>query len=137
MLRGLRSHIRSRDLPRPDHLTISTRSRSLSLTFVDGASPDRLAALLLWAATLEGLSLTWSCQRDVLHIVGTGRTHAGIRVNLAACGQLPELAGRIRAGIVVVAGTYRFPVSEPESVQYHELMHVARAARAVVKAAAA
>jgi hypothetical protein len=132
ILRTLRATMRTRGLPRPDRLVISTRSRSAHVEFSSGTAPDRLAALLLWTATLHGVSLVWTYRPgDTLTVAATGRTGSGIAVGLAASASIADLGGHVRDGVAVLAGAYRLIAFAPDSVAYDELVQVVTTARTI------
>jgi hypothetical protein len=137
ILRTLRATMRTRGLPRPDRLVISTLSRSAHVEFSSGTAPDRVAGLLLWTATLQGVSLVWTFRPgDTLTVAATGRTGTGIAVGLAASVSITDLGGRQVDGIAQLAGTFRLAPFAPESVTYDEIAHVVTTARTVRPAVA-
>lgn len=96
ILRTVRGHIRTYNLPRPDRLVISTRSRSVHAEFTSGTAVDRFAAVLLWTATLHGneFGLTYGWH-DEVRLAATGRTGTGIGIGLACSGSVVELGGTV------------------------------------------
>ncbi|WP_229369294.1 hypothetical protein [Umezawaea beigongshangensis] len=131
--------MRTRSLPRPDRLVVSTRSRSLHAEFTSGTAPDRLAAVLLWSATLDGLSLAWTHRSGgVLALAATGRTASGLSLGLAASGPVVELAGRVLDlwphRLAELAGVFALAEHHTEIVTYDEVAHVVTAARATASA---
>jgi hypothetical protein len=131
ILRTLRATMRTRGLPRPDRLVISTRSRSAHVEFSSGTAPDRLAALLLWTATLHGVSLVWTWRPgdNALTVAATGRTAAGLSIGLASSASVADLGGHVRDGVAVLAGAYRLTAFAPDPVAYDELVQVVTTAR--------
>jgi hypothetical protein len=137
ILRTLRATMRTRGLPRPDRLVVSTLSRSAHVEFSSGTAPDRLAGLLLWTATLHGISLVWTYRPgDTLTVAATGRTGSGIGVGLAASVSLDDLGGHVHDGVAVLAKAFRLVPFAPESATYDEIAHVVTAARRGVPALA-
>ena len=132
ILRTLRATMRTRGLPRPDRLVISTRSRSVHIEFTTGTAPDRLAALLLWSATLHAVTLAWTWTTTGLHVATTGRTSGGITLGAATTTDLTGLAARVLTGgtVVELAGSLRLPLWETETVSHEELAHLVMASRA-------
>ena len=132
ILRTLRATMRTRGLPRPDRLIISTRSRSVHIEFTAGTGPDRLAALLLWSATLTAVTLGWTWTTNGLHIAVTGRTGGGITLGAATTADLTELAARVLPGgtVIELAGSLRLSLWETETVSHEEVAHLIRASRA-------
>jgi hypothetical protein len=136
LLRSIRSHIRTRRLPRPDRIVISTVSRSMHAEFTSGTAPDRLAYLALWTTTLEGLSLTWTHRAaGLLTVAATGRTAGGISVGLAASAPITELGGRLRepssGGFAELAKAFTLAPFEHEAITYDELVRVIVSARKI------
>jgi hypothetical protein len=139
LLRQLRGHLRTRNLPRPDRLVLSTPSRSAAAEFTTGPDADRLAALLLWTVTLQGVSIGWTHTRPgVLAVAATGRTPAGLTIGVTTTAQVTALGGRLRhrPGNDVVAefAGFRLGLHDAELVTYDELARVVTTAR--TKAAA-
>ncbi|MFS8104828.1 hypothetical protein LFM09_47780 [Lentzea alba] len=131
LLRSIRGHIRTLGLPRPDRLVISTPSGSVHAEFTSGTAPDRLACLLVWAASLHGVELTWTLQAaGTLAVAATGRTRSGITVGLAASASVVELGGKVKSrAAAVLADTFRLTAHSPEQVTFDEVAQVVQAAR--------
>ncbi|MCR3746892.1 hypothetical protein [Lentzea californiensis] len=131
LLRSVRGHIRTLGLPRPDRLVISTPSGSVHAEFTSGTAPDRLACLLVWAASLHGVELTWTLQAaGTLSVAATGRTASGITLGLAASASVVELGGKVKSGSgAVLAKAFRLSVCTPEQVTFDEVAQVVQAAR--------
>ncbi|USX50600.1 hypothetical protein [Lentzea sp. HUAS12] len=131
LLRSIRGHIRTLDLPRPDRLVISTPSGSVHAEFTSGTAPDRLACLLVWAASLHGVELTWTLQAaGTLSVAATGRTASGVMLGLAASASVVELGGKVKSGSgAVLAKAFRLAVCAPEQVTFDEVAQVVQAAR--------
>ena len=131
LLRAVRGHIRTLGLPRPDRLVISTPSGSVHAEFTSGTAPDRLACLLVWAASLHGVELTWTLQAaGTLSVAATGRTAAGVTLGLAASASVVELGGKVKSGSgAVLAKAFRLSVCAPEQVTFDEVAQVVQAAR--------
>ncbi|MEU7481428.1 hypothetical protein AB0A63_36020 [Lentzea sp. NPDC042327] len=130
LLRAVRGHIRTLGLPRPDRLVISTPSGSVHAEFTSGTAPDRLACLLVWAASLHGVELTWSLQSaGILSVAATGRTGSGITLGLAASASVVELGGKLKPGSAVLANAFRLSACTPEQVTFDEVATVVQAAR--------
>ncbi|MCS7484400.1 hypothetical protein ACFFQW_34290 [Umezawaea endophytica] len=137
IMRAVRSTMRSKGLPRPDRLVISTRSRSVHMEFTSGTAPDRLAALLLWSTTLDGVSLAWTHQpRHEVSVAATGRTAAGISFGLAASATVADLDGHpgVDRGkpVVVLAGVFRLAPCVAESVTYEDVARLVHLGRSVL-----
>ncbi|WP_086666395.1 hypothetical protein [Lentzea kentuckyensis] len=131
LLRSIRGHIRTLGLPRPDRLVISTPSGSVHAEFTSGTAPDRLACLLIWAASLHGVELTWSLQAaGTLSVAATGRTGSGITLGLAASASVVELGGKLKSSsAAVLANAFRLSACTPEQVTFDEVAQVVQAAR--------
>lgn len=131
LLRSIRGHIRTLGLPRPDRLIISTPSGSVHAEFTSGTAPDRLACLLVWAASLHGVELTWTLQAaGTLSVAATGRTASGVTLGLAASASVVELGGKVKSGSgAVLAKAFRLAVCTPEQVTFDEVVQVVQAAR--------
>lgn len=130
LLRAVRGHIRTLGLPRPDRLVISTPSGSVHAEFTSGTAPDRLACLLVWAASLHGVELTWTLQASgTLSVAATGRTGSGITLGLAASASVVELGGKLKTGSAVLANAFRLSACTPEQVTFDEVAAVVQAAR--------
>lgn len=132
LLRSIRGHIRTLGLPRPDRLVISTPSGSVHAEFTSGTAPDRLACLLVWAASLHGVELTWTLQAaGILTVAATGRTRSGVKLGLAASGTVAELGGAITScrSAATLAGAFRLTLHNPEQVTFDEVALVVRSAR--------
>ncbi|MFC3891638.1 hypothetical protein ACFOWZ_09125 [Lentzea rhizosphaerae] len=131
LLRSIRGHIRTLGLPRPDRLVISTPSGSVHAEFTSGTAPDRLACLLVWAASLHGVELTWTLQAaGTLSVAATGRTASGVALGLAASASVVELGGKVKSGSgAVLAKAFRLAVCTPEQVTFDEVAQVVQAAR--------
>jgi hypothetical protein len=138
ILRTLRATMRTRGLPRPDRLVISTRSRSAHADFSSGTAPDRMAGLLLWTATLHGVSLVWTYRPGdhTVTVAATGRTGTGITIGLACSAAIADLGGHVHDGVAVLAEAYRLVPFTPESATYDEVAQVVTAARTVRPAVA-
>lgn len=137
LLRSVRAHIRTRGLPRPDRLVISTGSRSVHAEFTSGTAPDRLAYLLVWAATLESVELTWTHQAaGTLIVAATGRTSSGIGIGLTASASVQELGGKVvqPGAVAVLLKTFRLAQYVSEQVTFDEVVKVVQAARRVPSA---
>jgi len=137
IMRTVRATMRTRGLPRPDRLVISTRSRSVHLEFTSGTAPDRLAALLLWSVILDGLSLVWSHQpHNTVSVAATGRTRSGISFGLAASVDVTDVDGHpgVDRGkpVVVLAGVFRLAPCVAESVTYGEVARLVHLGRSVL-----
>lgn len=137
LLRSVRGHIRTLGLPRPDRLVISTPSGSVHAEFTSGTAPDRLACLLVWAASLHGVELTWTLQASgTLAVAATGRTASGITLGLTASASVLELGGKVKSGSrAVLAKAFRLSVCTPEQVTFDEVAQVVQAARVASAAA--
>ncbi|MCP2247684.1 hypothetical protein [Lentzea aerocolonigenes] len=137
LLRSIRGHIRTLGLPRPDRLVISTPSGSVHAEFTSGTAPDRLACLLVWAASLHGVELTWPLQAaGTLSVAATGRTASGITLGLVASASVLELGGKVKSGSgAVLAKAFRLSVCTPEQVTFDEVAQVVQAARVASAAA--
>lgn len=134
ILRSMRSHMRTRRLPRPDRVVISTPSRSVHAEFTSGVPADRLAYFALWTTTLDGLSLTWTHRTDgLLYVAATGRTSFGVSLGLATSAPITALGGRLRAsdGFAELAHSFRLAPFDYESITYEELTRVIVSARKV------
>ncbi|WP_394615241.1 hypothetical protein JNUCC0626_36355 [Lentzea sp. JNUCC 0626] len=131
LLRSVRGHIRTLGLPRPDRLVISTPSGSVHAEFTSGTAPDRLACLLVWAASLHGVELTWTLQAaGTLFVAATGRTASGVTLGLTASASVVELGGKVKSGSgAVLAKAFRLAVCTPEQVTFDEVAQVVQAAR--------
>lgn len=135
LLRSVRAHIRTRRLPRPDRLVISTPSSSVHAEFTSGTAPDRLAHLLIWCATLQAVELTWTLQAvaGTVAVAATGRTTKGITVGLAASASVNELGGTFlldcKNVVAVLANAFRLVEHTPEQVTFDEVAQVVQAAR--------
>ena len=131
LLHSVRGHIRTLGLPRPDRLVISTPSGSVHAEFTSGTAPDRLACLLVWAASLHGVELTWTLQAaGALSVAATGRTRSGITVGLAASASVIELGGKVKSRTAaVLADTFRLTAHSPEQVTFDEVAQVVQTAR--------
>lgn len=133
LLRAVRGLIRTRHLPRPDRLIVSTAGRSVHAEFTSGGDADRLAALLVWTLALDSVSLAWSHRAGgLLTVVATGRTPSGLAVGLAATASIPGLGGHLLPGPTPVAelpGAFRLAVFDHEPVTADELAQVVTAAR--------
>ncbi|MGO1057052.1 hypothetical protein [Crossiella sp. CA198] len=138
MLRQLRSLLRSHRLPRPDRLVLSTVSRSVTMQFITGTGPDRLAAVLLWAHLLQGVTLAWGhTNPGQLTVALTGRTSSGLSISAGAEVELTELAGHLHADrpdlpTAHLANGLYLPLGVVEPVSYEELAAVIHAARTTV-----
>ncbi|PRY46609.1 hypothetical protein [Umezawaea tangerina] len=135
-MRTVRALMRTKGLPRPDRLVISTRSRSVHLEFTSGTAPDRLAALLLWSITLDGVSLVWTHQpRTSVSVAATGR-RSGLAFSLAASVDVTDLDGHAGVDrgrpVVVLAGVFRLAPCVPESVTHEEVARLVRLGRSVL-----
>jgi hypothetical protein len=129
--------MRTRGLPRPDRLVISTLSRSAHLEFTSGSAPDRLAALLLWTTTLDGISLAWTHQpRNEVSVAATGRNGSGISFGLTTSVSVTDLDGHpgVDRGkpVVVLAGVFRLVPCASESVTFEEVARLVRLGRSVL-----
>lgn len=95
-LRAFRGHVRTCNLPRPDRLVISTMSRSVHTEFTSALPLDRFAAVLLWTATLQGVSfgLTFGWT-DEVRLAATGRTRSGLSIGLACAVGVLDLGGTV------------------------------------------
>lgn len=83
IFRTLSGLMRSRNLPRPDRLVISTRSRSAHAEFTTGTPPDLLAAVLRWAPVLDGVELAVTHRpTGLLTLAATGATGTGVALGL-------------------------------------------------------
>jgi hypothetical protein len=139
ILRTLRATMRTRGLPRPDRLVISTRSSSVHLEFTSAAPLDRLAGLLLWTSTLDGVSLVRTHRSaGVVSVAATGRTGSGIGIGLATTVTVTDLGGHLveldqpRPVVLAVVGNLgRLGVFESEQVTFDELAQVVTTARAI------
>ena len=133
LLRSVRGHIRTLGLPWPDRLVISTPSGSVHAEFTSGTAPDRLACLLVWAASLHGVELTWTLQAaGTLTVAATGRTRSGITLGLAASASVVELGGKLTSSSTAkLADTFRLTLHNPEQVTFDEVALVVQAARRV------
>jgi hypothetical protein len=135
LLRSIRSHIRTRGLPRPDRLVISTPSSSVHAEFSSGTAPDRLAHLLIWCATLQAVELTWTLQAvaGAVAVAATGRTSSGITIGLAASASVMDLGGTFRMDrtnvVAVLANAFRLVDHSPEQVTFDEVAQVVQTAR--------
>lgn len=132
LLRQLRGHLRTRNLPRPDRLVLSTPSRSAAAEFTTGGDADRLGALLLWMVTLQGVSIGWTHTRPgVLAVAATGRTPAGLTIGVTTTAQIAALGGRLRhqPGTVAEFAGFRLGLHDSELVTFDELARVVTTAR--------
>lgn len=134
LLRTLSGVMRSRNLPRPDRLVISTLSRSAHAEFTTGSAPDRLAAVLLWCVGLDGVSLAWTHRPSgVLALAATGRTATGISLGLACSVPISGLAARVAdlgpTRVATLAGAFRLPEYGTEPVTYDEVAHLVAVSR--------
>jgi hypothetical protein len=144
--------MRTHDLPRPDRLVISTRSRSAHLEFSLAAPLDRLAGLLLWSNTLHGVSLVWTHRHGGLFtLAATGRTGAGLSIGMTATVPASAVGARVLdlghgahtasfPGSFDLARTFSLAEYDSESVSFHEvadLLAFARTAPAPVVAGVA
>jgi hypothetical protein len=136
ILRTLRATMRTRGLPRPDRLVISTRSRSAHAEFSTGTAPDRLAGLLLWTATLHGVSLVWTYRPGdhTVTVAATGRTGSGIAIGLACSAAISDLGGHVHDGVAVLARSFRLVPFTPDPVSFDELAQVVAVACAAAPA---
>jgi hypothetical protein len=136
IMRSVRSTMRSKGLPRPDRLVISTRSRSVHLEFASGTAPDRLAALLLWSIALDGVSLVWTHQpRNSVSVAATGR-RSGLSYGLATSLDVADLDGHHGTDrgkpVVLLAGVFRLAPCVAESVTYEEVARLVHLGRSVL-----
>jgi len=136
IMRAVRSAMRSKGLPRPDRLVISTRSRSVHMEFTTGTAPDRLAALLLWSITLDGVSLAWTHQpRTSVSVAANGR-RSGISYGLAATVNVTDLDGHPGTDqgkpVMVLAGVFRLAPCVTESVTHEEVARLVHLGRSVL-----
>ncbi|MFT7837574.1 hypothetical protein Q5530_15650 [Saccharothrix sp. BKS2] len=136
ILRTLRGVMRSRNLPRPDRLVISTRSCSAHAEFTTGPAPDLLSAVLLWCLGLDGVSLAWTHRPGgVLALAATGRTPAGVSLGLACSVPLSGLAAHLAdlgpTRVATLAGVFRLAEHDTEPVTYDEVAHLVTASRAL------
>lgn len=137
IMRTVRATMRTCGLARPDRLVISTRSRSVHMEFASGTAPDRLAALLLWSTTLEGVSLAWTHQpHNTVSVAATGRNRAGISYGLAASVSVADLDGHpgVDRGqpVTVLAGVFRLAPCVAESVTFDEVARLVHLGRSVL-----
>lgn len=133
IIRTLRSLMRSTGLPRPDRLVISTRSGSVHAEFTTGTAPDRLAALLLWAARLDGVTLTWTLLPGrVLTVAATARNSAGLLFGLTASAAVSDF-GAVPTGqaTVTLGGSFRLVPLVVEPVTFDEVARLVHLGRAV------
>ncbi|WP_189060783.1 hypothetical protein [Longimycelium tulufanense] len=146
LLRGVRAHLRVWRLPRPDRLVIYTASRSVTAEITQGRPPDRLAALLAWAWSLQGVTATWGHgPAETVTVLVSGRTCSGIGVHVSAAVRLAELGDQVRPGpggarlACWATGSARLPVGAAEAVTCDELAavvaHLRAAERREVRAA--
>lgn len=135
IFRTLYGLMRSRNLPRPDRLVISTRSRSAHAEFTSGTAPDLLAAVLLWCTGLHGVSLAWTHRPGVLSLAATGRTAAGVSLGLACSVPLSGLAARVAdlgsTRVATLAGAFRLAEYDTETVTWDEVAHLVASSRTV------
>ncbi|MFD7657897.1 hypothetical protein ACFV4N_28325 [Actinosynnema sp. NPDC059797] len=135
IFRTLYGLMRSRHLPRPDRLVISTRSRSAHAEFTTGTPPDLLAAALLWCTGLHGISLAWTHRPGgVLALAATGRTAGGVCLGLACSVPLSGLAARVvdlgPTRVVTLAGAFRLAEHATDTATFDEVAHLVAASRA-------
>lgn len=134
IFRTLYGLMRSRNLPRPDRLVISTLSRSAHAEFTSGTAPDLLASVLLWCTGLDGVSLAWTHRPGgVLALAATGRTGSGVSLGLACSVPMSGLAARMAdlgpTRVATLAGTFRLAEHDTETVTYDEVAHVVTSSR--------
>ncbi|SDP60825.1 hypothetical protein SAMN05421507_11190 [Lentzea jiangxiensis] len=146
ILRTVRGHIRTYNLPRPDRLVISTPSRSVHAEFTAGTAVDRFAAVLLWTATLHGteFGLTYGA-RDEIRLAATGQTSTGIGLGLTCSGSVFELGGTVEEHDGLNGWTHRFATlpglptlaeARTNFASYDELARLVASARTVTPAVA-
>ena len=93
-LRGIRGHIRSRELPRPDRIVIGTAANTAVIEFTADTAVDRLARLVSWADSLTDPFGAWVLLpngRLIIEVTGTGP--AGMTVSAGIVCPLAKLGG--------------------------------------------
>ena len=132
IIRTLRSFMRSTGLPRPDRLFISTVTSSVQVEFDSGTAPDRLAALLLWATRLDGVTLTWTLHPDhTLTVAATARNGAGLVFGLTASAAVSDLGATSAGQSAVTLGPFRLVPIVVEPVTFEEVARLVHLGRAV------
>jgi len=149
LLRTLRATMRTCDLPRPDRLVISTRSRSAHLEFTSAAPLDRVAGLLLWTSTLHVVDLTWTHRSGgQFALAATGRTSAGLSIGMACAVPASAVGARVLDlghGVRLasfpdafdLAHTFNLPEHHSEPVSFNEVADLLAFARTTPVAAVA
>lgn len=93
-----RSHMLGRSLPAPAYVHLEVSPRRVSVQIDQGRNTsERLASLLLWAHTLDEVTVGWwRTSADSLHINVDGRTAGGLRMHLYMGVPFNETAGLVR-----------------------------------------
>jgi len=136
LLRGLRSHIRTRRLPRPDRLMIATGSRTAGVEFTTGTGRERLARLVVWSMTLHQVAhaTVLILPNSQLLVQVTGRGPVGLTITLHTTCALTELGSRVRQAQHAWVGPHRLVVNTPDTVSIDELATVLTTTRTTVAA---
>ena len=93
-----RAHLLGRALPAPAYVELDVTGRRLAVQVDHGTNTSqRLASLLLWAHTLDEVTVGWwRTTADSLHITVDGRTTGGLPMRLYMGVPFTDAAGLVR-----------------------------------------